>query len=47
LQYYIPRQTEPEGSPGQLGRSYAWIAVAAVLGVVYIVVLGRGITLHR
>ena len=47
LQYYIPRQTEPEGSPGQLARSYAWIAVAAVLGVVYIVVLGRGITLHR
>ena len=47
LQYYIPRRTEPEGSPGQLARSYAWIGVAAVLGVVYIVVLGRGITLHR
>jgi hypothetical protein len=24
-----------------------WIGVAAVLGIVYVVVLGRGITLHR
>jgi len=47
LQYYIPRQTEPNRSPGQLARSYAWIGVAAVLGIVYVVVLGRGITLHR
>jgi len=47
LQYYIPRQTEPNQSPGQLARSYVWIGVAAVLGLVYVVVLGRGITLHR
>ena len=47
LQYYIPRQTEPNQSPGQLARSYVWIGVAAVLGIVYVVVLGRGITLHR
>ena len=46
LQYYIPRQTEPQRSPGQVARSYVWIGVAAVLGVVYVVVLGRGITLH-
>ena len=46
LQYYIPRQTEPQRSPGQLARSYVWIGVAAVLGIVYVVVLGRGITLH-
>jgi hypothetical protein len=46
LQYYIPRGTEPERSPGQLARSYVWIAVAAFLAVVYVVVLGRGITLH-
>jgi hypothetical protein len=46
LQYYIPRQTEPKRSPGQLARSYVWIGVAAVLGVVYVVVLGRGITLR-
>jgi hypothetical protein len=47
LQYYIPRQTAPNRSPGQLARSYTWIGVAAVLGIVYVVVLGRGITLHR
>jgi hypothetical protein len=47
LQYYIPRQTEPNRSAGQLARSYVWIGVAAVLGIVYVVVLGRGITLHR
>lgn len=47
LQYYIPRGTEPTRKPGQLARSYVWIGVAAVLGVVYVVVLGRGVTLHR
>jgi hypothetical protein len=47
LQYYIPRQTEPKLSLERLARSYVWIGGAAVLGVVYVVVLGRGITLHR
>jgi hypothetical protein len=47
LQYYIPRQTEPKRSLEQLARSYVWIGGAAVLGVVYVVVLGPGITLHR
>jgi hypothetical protein len=47
LRYYIPRRTEPKRSPGQLARSYVWIGVAAVLGIVYVVVLGRGITLRR
>jgi len=47
LQYYIPRHTEPNRSPGQLARSYVWTGVAAVLGIVYVVALGRGITLHR
>jgi len=46
LQYYIPRQTEPKRSPGQLARSYVWIGVAAILAILYVVVLGRGITLH-
>jgi hypothetical protein len=46
LQYYIPRQTDPKRSPGQLARSHVWIGVAAVLGIVYVVVLGRGIILH-
>ena len=46
LQYYIPRGTEPKGTAEQLGRSYVWIGVAAVLAFIYVVVLGRGITLH-
>jgi len=46
LQHYIPRQMEPKGSPGQLALSYLWIGTAAILGVVYVVVLGRGITLR-
>jgi hypothetical protein len=46
LQYYIPRQTEPKRSPGQLARSYVWIGVAAVMGVAYVVVLGRGVRLR-
>lgn len=47
LQYYIPRGTEPRRSAGQLARSYPWIGVGVILGLVYVVVLGRGITLHR
>jgi len=47
LQYYIPRQTRPVRTAEQLARSYLWIGVAAVLGLVYVVVLGPGVTLHR
>ena len=47
LQYYIPRGTVPKGTPEQLSRNYAWVGVAAVLAFIYVVVLGRGITLHR
>ncbi|MFZ0225512.1 MAG: hypothetical protein WAL41_00905 [Mycobacterium sp.] len=46
LQYYIPKRTEPKRSPGHLTRSYVWIGVAAILGVIYVVVLGRGVTLR-
>ena len=46
LQYYIPRGTEPKGTPEQVRRKYLWIGVAAVLSLLYVVVLGRGITLH-
>jgi hypothetical protein len=46
LQYHIPRGTEPKRTPEQLRRNYLWIGVAAVLSLLYLVVLGRGITLH-
>jgi hypothetical protein len=47
LQYYIPRGTEPNRTPEQVERNSGWIVAAGILALVYIVVLGRGITLHR
>ncbi|HEY6351208.1 MAG TPA: hypothetical protein VI636_17530 [Candidatus Angelobacter sp.] len=47
LRYYIPRKTIPERPSEAIGRSYVWITVAAILSLVFIFVLGRGITLHR
>jgi hypothetical protein len=47
LRYYTPRGTLPKRMAENLERSYVWIGTAAVLAFVYIVVLGRGITLHR
>ena len=46
LQYYIPRGAEPKRTPEQLVRNSHWIITAGVLALVYIVVLGRGITLR-
>jgi hypothetical protein len=47
LQYYIPRGTEPRRATVTLGRNYVSVVVAAVLALIYVVVLGPGITLHR
>lgn len=47
LQYYIPRETVPDRKSENLARSYIWIVIATMLTSVYVVVLGRGITLHR
>jgi len=46
LQYYIPRETAPTAAAGWLQRDYTWIVAAAILGIVYVAVLGRGVTLH-
>jgi hypothetical protein len=46
LMYYIPRRTAPERGSEKIGRSYAWICVALSLSVIFVFVLGRGITLH-
>ena len=46
LQYYIPRRVKPQAAAGRLPRGYSWIAVAAVLAVVYVAVLGRGVALR-
>jgi hypothetical protein len=47
LRYYIPKGTIPEQPSDEIDRSYLWIIVAAALSVVFIFVLGRGITLRR
>jgi hypothetical protein len=47
LRYYIPRKTVPEVRSEVIGRTYVWIIVAAIFSLVFIFVLGRGITLHR
>ncbi|HEY6389595.1 MAG TPA: hypothetical protein VIX91_28250 [Candidatus Acidoferrum sp.] len=46
LMYYIPRGTVPERGSEGIGRSYAWIIVAVGLSLVFVFVLGRGITVH-
>jgi len=47
LRYYIPRGTVPERRSDGIDRNYAWIIVAVGLSLVFIFVLGRGITLHQ
>ena len=47
LRYYIRRKTVPERGSEGIGRNYVWITSAAILSLVFIFVLGRGITLHR
>ena len=47
LQYYIPRGAIPERGSERIGRSYGWILVAIALSLVFVFVLGRGITLQR
>jgi hypothetical protein len=47
LRHYIPSSTVPERSSPSLERSYAWIAIAVLCSLVFIFIIGRGITLHR
>jgi hypothetical protein len=47
LRYYIPKGTVPERRSDGIDRNYPWIIVAAILSLVFVFVLGRGIALHR
>lgn len=47
LKHYIPKGTVPKRPSDGMSRSYAWIAVATTLSILFIFVLGRGITLDR
>lgn len=42
LRYYLPKRLQP-GERALIGRSYAWITVAAVLALIFIVVFGPGV----
>lgn len=46
LQYYISRKIEPRQTASPLDRNYIWIASAVVIGILYISILGRGVTVH-
>ena len=45
LRHYIPKRVQP-GERVVVKRSYAWIAVAAVLTAIYIAILGPGVRLR-
>jgi hypothetical protein len=47
MMYAIPSGVEPERESESISRSYSWIVAAAVMSLIFIFVLGRGIALHR
>jgi hypothetical protein len=47
LRYYIPKGTVPERSSDGIARNYVWITVAVAMSLIFIFVLGPGITLRR
>jgi len=47
FRYYIPRSIDAAGRQEGIPQSYAWILTPTACALVFIFVLGRGITLHR
>lgn len=47
LRHYVPKGTEPLRESDGVGRSYAWVSLAAVSSLAFIFALGRGVTLSR
>jgi hypothetical protein len=47
LVYYVPKSVAPGPSDKPVARSYAWIVVSALLALVFILILGPGIQVHR
>lgn len=46
IRYYIPAPREGEHLQA-IPRSYSWMAAAAVCGIIFIFIIGRGVTWHR
>lgn len=45
FRYYVPKKTTPRQSSEVIQRSYRWICAATVSALIYIIVLGHGVTL--
>jgi hypothetical protein len=45
FRYYVPKKTSPSDSTEGIERSYRWIFTAIVTALIYIIVLGHGVTL--
>jgi hypothetical protein len=45
FRYYVPKKTNPPNSTEGIERSYSWICTAIVTALIYIIVLGHGVTL--
>lgn len=45
FRYYIPAGTVPDRPAEGIPRSFAWISVASILVILFVLVLGRGITI--
>lgn len=47
FRYYVPKGVTTQRPQAGIARSYTWIMPAACCALVFVFVLGRGITLHR
>jgi len=47
MRYYVPKGVVPEGDSAPVGRNWVWIGTGSIAALVFILVLGRGIPLHR
>jgi hypothetical protein len=47
MRYYVPRRVVPQADGATVSRSWAWIGAGTVAALAFVLVLGRGIPLHR
>jgi hypothetical protein len=47
FRYYVPKGTTPATAADDIRRGYRWISVAVTAALIYVVVLGHGMTLTR
>jgi hypothetical protein len=47
FRYYIPRRLVPRRESDSIRRSHGWISVAAALSLIFVLVIGRGVTISR